>query len=217
MVTGQAPITLEWKITSGGTQIKTKDNTHNNWNKSYTSDKNKKMRLAYVRIKIHTSKYKHDCFMFIPSHALTGQHSLCYPRGDPKINTAAYIIKTSLKPSWFLMPSSCLTKNYVKFTIKKKYVASSFTSLKFQVVAHYHCCFLSVLLLCSTYMCFVFLLAPKSSTQKLLKTSSGRTIRIAILSSASNEKNIIIKSNVKFKISSSCCNSSNYTYLFPSV
>ena len=110
------------------------------------------------------------------------------------------------------MPSSCLTKNYVKFTIKKKYVASSFTSLKFQVVAHYHCCFLSVLLLCSTYMCFVFLLAPKSSTQKLLKTSSGRTIRIAILSSASNEKNIIIKSNVKFKISSSCCNSSNYTY-----
>ena len=29
VVTGQAPITLEWKIT-GGKQIKTGDNTHNN-------------------------------------------------------------------------------------------------------------------------------------------------------------------------------------------
>ena len=31
VVTGQAPITLERKITSGGKQIKTEDNTHNNW------------------------------------------------------------------------------------------------------------------------------------------------------------------------------------------
>ena len=30
VVTGQAPIALVWKITSGGKQIKTKDNTHNN-------------------------------------------------------------------------------------------------------------------------------------------------------------------------------------------
>ena len=38
MVTGQA---LERKITSGGKQIKTEDNTrtHNNWNRSYSSDK----------------------------------------------------------------------------------------------------------------------------------------------------------------------------------
>ena len=49
VVTGQAPITLERKITSGGKQIKTEDNTHNNWNKSYTSDKNKKkVRSVYV-------------------------------------------------------------------------------------------------------------------------------------------------------------------------
>ena len=47
VVTGQAPITLERKIASGGKHIKTKDNTHNNWNKSYTSDKNKKQRSAY--------------------------------------------------------------------------------------------------------------------------------------------------------------------------
>ena len=51
VVTGQAPITLEQKIISGGKQIKTEDNTHNNWNKSYTSDKNKKVRSALVRIK----------------------------------------------------------------------------------------------------------------------------------------------------------------------
>ena len=44
---------LEWKITSGGKQIQTGDNTHNNSNKSYTSDKNEKVRSAYVRIKIH--------------------------------------------------------------------------------------------------------------------------------------------------------------------
>ena len=30
VVTGQAPITLECKIISGGKQIKTEDNTHNN-------------------------------------------------------------------------------------------------------------------------------------------------------------------------------------------
>ena len=30
VVTGQAPITLERKITSGGQQIKTEDNTHIN-------------------------------------------------------------------------------------------------------------------------------------------------------------------------------------------
>ena len=30
VVKGQAPITLERKITSGGKQIKTQDNTHNN-------------------------------------------------------------------------------------------------------------------------------------------------------------------------------------------
>ena len=40
-------------ITSGGKQTKTEDNTHNNWNKSYTSDKQKYVRSAYVRIKIH--------------------------------------------------------------------------------------------------------------------------------------------------------------------
>ena len=51
-VTGQAPITLERKITSGGKQLKTKDNTHNSCNKSYTSDKNKKGEIR-VRIKIH--------------------------------------------------------------------------------------------------------------------------------------------------------------------
>ena len=44
MVTGQDPLTLEQKITSGGKRIKTEDNTHNNWNKSYTSDKNKNVR-----------------------------------------------------------------------------------------------------------------------------------------------------------------------------
>ena len=32
---------------------KTEDKTHNNWNKSYTPDKNEKVRSAYVRIKIH--------------------------------------------------------------------------------------------------------------------------------------------------------------------
>ena len=38
VVTGQAPtpISLEWKITSGRKQVKTEDNKHNNWNKSYT-------------------------------------------------------------------------------------------------------------------------------------------------------------------------------------
>ena len=30
VVTGQAPITLGWTVTSGGKQIKTEDNTHNN-------------------------------------------------------------------------------------------------------------------------------------------------------------------------------------------
>ena len=35
VVTGQAPTTLEGKITSGGKQKKTEDNTHNNRNKSY--------------------------------------------------------------------------------------------------------------------------------------------------------------------------------------
>ena len=50
VVTGQAPISLERKITSGGKQIKTEDNTHSNWNKSNTSDKNKKVKSAYVRV-----------------------------------------------------------------------------------------------------------------------------------------------------------------------
>ena len=48
VVTGQAPINLQRKITSGEEQIKTQDNnTHNNLNKSYTSDKNKKVISAY--------------------------------------------------------------------------------------------------------------------------------------------------------------------------
>ena len=46
VVTGQAPITLERKITSGGKQIKTEDNTHNNWNKSYTPDKKDTVAVA---------------------------------------------------------------------------------------------------------------------------------------------------------------------------
>ena len=52
VVAEQAPITLERKITSGGKQIKTEDNTHN-WNKSYTSDKNKKARSAHARVYIY--------------------------------------------------------------------------------------------------------------------------------------------------------------------
>ena len=46
VVAGQAPITLERKITSGGKQIKTEDNTHNNGNKSYTSDKKIKGEIS---------------------------------------------------------------------------------------------------------------------------------------------------------------------------
>ena len=53
VVTGHAPITLEHKITSGGKQMKKEDNTHNNCNKRYTSDKKKNVRRAYVRINIH--------------------------------------------------------------------------------------------------------------------------------------------------------------------
>ena len=43
VVTGQVPITLEGKITSGGTQLKTGGIKHNNSNKSYTLAKIKKM------------------------------------------------------------------------------------------------------------------------------------------------------------------------------
>ena len=46
VVTGQAPTSLEWKITSGGKQIRTEDNTHNNWNKSYTYLKQKKGEIS---------------------------------------------------------------------------------------------------------------------------------------------------------------------------
>ena len=46
VVTEQAPITLERKVTSGRKQIKTEDDTRKNWNKSYTSDKNKKVRTS---------------------------------------------------------------------------------------------------------------------------------------------------------------------------
>ena len=49
VVTGQAPITLEWKITSGGKQKKTED-THNHWNKSHTSDKKNKRGRSYTRM-----------------------------------------------------------------------------------------------------------------------------------------------------------------------
>ena len=42
VVTGQAPITLERKITSGEKQIKTDDITHNNWNRSYCITQTKK-------------------------------------------------------------------------------------------------------------------------------------------------------------------------------
>ena len=48
VVTGQAPITLERKITSGEKQIKTEDNSHNSGNKSYTSDKNKKVTFTLL-------------------------------------------------------------------------------------------------------------------------------------------------------------------------
>ena len=55
VVTGQAPITLEWKITSGEKQINAEDNTHNNWNKSYTPDKNKRWdERTYVSDTYHT-------------------------------------------------------------------------------------------------------------------------------------------------------------------
>ena len=44
VVTGQAPITLERKITSGGKQMKTEDNIHKNWSKSYISRQKIKRR-----------------------------------------------------------------------------------------------------------------------------------------------------------------------------
>ena len=55
-VTGQAPITLERKTTSGGKRIKTEDNTHN-WNKCtrYTVPQTKIKRWdqrAYIKIHI---------------------------------------------------------------------------------------------------------------------------------------------------------------------
>ena len=51
VVTGDAPITLDWKITSGGKPIKTEDNTRSNWNKSYASDnKNKEVRSYEILI-----------------------------------------------------------------------------------------------------------------------------------------------------------------------
>ena len=55
VVTGQAPITLDRKITSGGKQIKTEHNTHNSWNKSHISGNNK--RVTYVRT------YQDTCHM----------------------------------------------------------------------------------------------------------------------------------------------------------
>ena len=45
VVTGEAPITLEQKITSGGKQMKTED-AHNNWNKSYNSDNKLKGEIS---------------------------------------------------------------------------------------------------------------------------------------------------------------------------
>ena len=44
VVTGQAPITLEQKIIYEGKTNKNRDNAHNNWNKSYTSDENTSQR-----------------------------------------------------------------------------------------------------------------------------------------------------------------------------
>ena len=52
VVTGQAPITLERKVTSGGKQVKTEENTHNE-KIVYLTTKNKKAISAYVRIKTH--------------------------------------------------------------------------------------------------------------------------------------------------------------------
>ena len=48
LVTGQAPINLERKITPGGKQTKPEDNAQDNWNKSYTSDENIEVRSAYI-------------------------------------------------------------------------------------------------------------------------------------------------------------------------
>ena len=58
-VTGQAPITLERDITSGGKQIKTEDNTHKNWSKSYTSEKNKKSDISVLTYQ--DTYLKHFC------------------------------------------------------------------------------------------------------------------------------------------------------------
>ena len=61
VVVGQVPITLERKITSGGKQLITEDNTQNNTYLKqivlyYASDENEKMTSAYVRIRyIHVS------------------------------------------------------------------------------------------------------------------------------------------------------------------
>ena len=54
VITGQVPVTLERKITSRGKKKKTEDKTITETNRIlvYTSDKNKKVRSAYVRIKI---------------------------------------------------------------------------------------------------------------------------------------------------------------------
>ena len=41
LVTGRTPISLEWKITAGWKRLRTKGTSHNNGNKSYTSDRNK--------------------------------------------------------------------------------------------------------------------------------------------------------------------------------
>ena len=54
VVTGQAPITLEQKIIYEGKTNKNRDNAHNNWNKSYTSDENKTVRSVYM---LHVPRY----------------------------------------------------------------------------------------------------------------------------------------------------------------
>ena len=71
VVTGQALRTLERKITSGGKQVKTEDNTHNNRNKSYPSDKNIKVRSAYVRINTHIDTYIYHMSMLNESQTET--------------------------------------------------------------------------------------------------------------------------------------------------
>ena len=86
VVTGQAPITLERKITSGGKQINTEDDTHNNWNKSYTSDKNKKVISAYVCIICETSRsrYRNQGDSIVPTTKRQVENKRCPNRNRKK-------------------------------------------------------------------------------------------------------------------------------------